>query len=125
MTRSSNDHDTEYKIEELILKVTDKELLKVTCEDVQSFTLHYAIFAEGNGFRFVASKMVTEDDDGKWYEIIAEGVAYFDGLRHLHLRQSNENPQWNGYHNYPDVCSYIALFTRLRELEVQYCSMLD
>jgi len=53
------------------------------------------------------------------YEVIAQGVAYHDGIRHIRLFPGSNCG--SGYDCYPDLDSMRILFSRLLEIEKQVC----
>ena len=52
-------------------------------------------------------------------ECIINGIAYFDGVRHLYY--GDEKTQNYGYHYYPDLSTIIDVLNKLKELEDKYC----
>lgn len=54
------------------------------------------------------------------FAVIASGVAYFDGVRHLWMSY-NKDEGANGYLYYPDIKGLIAIMQKLKELELKYC----
>jgi len=53
-------------------------------------------------------------------ECFFEGVAYYDGIRHLYM--GSEETDNYAYHYYPDCDDYIAFFNKLAELEKKFCN---
>lgn len=81
----------------------------------------------GNGFLFTVMEWVsspitaTDRWDDCEVEFIAHGVAYYDGLRHVHMGEQDAA----GYLYYPDPTVIAEVFVTLRRLEVEYCTMED
>jgi len=84
----------------------------------------------GSGFDFYAAERVSieinkETETNEWHkdycmvECFFEGVAYFDGIRHLFY--GSEKTGNEGYHYYANIESTIEALKRLRELELKYC----
>ena len=80
------------------------------------------------GFEFVALNCIGWECDGKneyefspesAVEVIVEGVAYFDGIRHLYY--GSEKSDNYGYHYYANLPMIISVLEQLRKLEVKYC----
>lgn len=90
------------------------------CDKVSNnLRLYHIPFTDSRGFQFCAVDFdsagascddVWEDPDVA-VEVLMHGVAYFDGIRHLHM------PYWH----YPGLDEGVRLFEALRELVVKYC----
>ena len=61
-----------------------------------------------------------QDDIGRvGYEVLFEGVAYFDGVRHLYFgKEETEN---YGYLYYPDIHLLVSALRSLDDLQVAKC----
>lgn len=53
-------------------------------------------------------------------QILYQGVAYIDGVRHLYMGSSQANDL--GYVYYPHLNIHIEIFQKLIELEERYCN---
>ena len=94
-------------------------------EEIGRFILFWEKHENGNGFECVVIEWVTECDGITYYEEVLRATAYFDGVRHLHFRQGGDEPDFCGYDCYPHMSSYVLLFKRLRELELEHCRDAD
>tara|TARA_R100000655_G_scaffold106485_1_gene155869 strand:+ start:930 stop:1325 length:396 start_codon:yes stop_codon:yes gene_type:complete len=85
---------------------------------------------KGLGFNFYALEKTghvcnNETKKDEWHkdycgvECVFEGIAYFDGIRHLYY--GNEKTQNFGYHYYPNLEMIASAILKLRELEKKYC----
>lgn len=77
------------------------------------------------GFRFCAVLLTGEEEclgqkPEQLAEIMYQGVAYWDGIRHLYM--DDEQTGNYGYHFYPSLDNHIAVLNALKELEKQYCA---
>lgn len=81
-------------------------------EKLEGFTLYWKPLHE-SAFRFYALEWVATDTEER-YDIVASGVAYFDGIRHLNLGDE-------GYFCYPDLDELILLLQRIHEIESSIC----
>jgi|SRR5882757_6414650 len=52
-------------------------------------------------------------------EVLYEGIAYFDGIRHLYM--GSEQTDNYGYVYYTHLDTHIQVLTKLKELEIKYC----
>lgn len=102
---------------------------KIVLKNNDRHLIYYKPNAEdGNGFKFkivhntVIENTVTEVIKNEC-EILFEGVAYFDGIRHLYI--GNNLTDNKGYFYYPEVDVLIALLEVLRDLENEFCSNKD
>lgn len=95
------------------------EFEKIVFDDDYYFyyDLHIDISGEGNGFEFICYRQtdLTNDD----IVMVVNGLAYFDGIRHLHF--GDEKSDNYGYFNYPKMPVLIQIMNKLRELELKYC----
>ena len=84
----------------------------------------------GNGFRFYAVERVgslinNDTDTEAWnkdstlVDCIVNGVAYFDGVRHLYY--GDEKTDNYGYHYYPNLSMICKTIVELRVLEQTFC----
>ena len=94
--------------------------LKVTGEK-QGFYF-YAIYNVGR----IVNEESTKDEWHKEYchaECVINGIAYFDGIRHLHY--GDEKTDNFGYHFCPNLKMISETLLTLRGLEEKYCSDFD
>lgn len=113
-------------------RVCDWEFIE--CKD-SSVRVYYKSNKEiGLGFRFYAVEnlgcaSVPETENNEWHpeyacvECVYQGVAYFDGIRHLYMG-ANETNNF-GYHYYANLETNIEALKVIRELEKKYCRDLD
>ena len=85
----------------------------------------YAPEDECDGFEFCCVYQVCEtvsgDDAGRiGYEVIFEGTALFDGVRHLYF--GKEETQNYGYLYYQDLPMLISALKALDDLQVSKCA---
>ncbi len=84
----------------------------------------------GSGFVFYALEnigyvCVPETEKDIWHpeyamvKCLYEGIAYFDGIRHLYM--GSEFTDNYGYHYYANLEMNIETLRVIRELEVKYC----
>ena len=79
-----------------------------------------------HGFKFAAIEHVSRPcDEEIWgnnneVQFLFVGVAYFDGIRHLHF--GTEQNEIFGYMNYPRIEQLIDIFTEVRKLELKFCN---
>jgi hypothetical protein len=87
---------------------------------------------KGHGFNFAFLTFYSEDDNGAYLDNVVHGYAHWDGLRHLYFgaKRDEDNPtihdhltDQEGYIYYPG--SFIKLFTRLEEIQKEYCNPSD
>lgn len=80
------------------------------------------------GFDFIALDCVGYPCGGKneynfspesKIEVVVEGIALFDGVRHLYY--GNEKTNNYGYHYYPNLLKVIKVLIELKKLEETYC----
>jgi hypothetical protein len=85
-----------------------------------------------SGFEFIALECFGYVLDGKneYYfsptssvAVVVEGIAYFDGVRHLYY--GNEKTDNYGYHYYPNLSKIIKVLEELKKLEEKYCSIIN
>lgn len=80
----------------------------------------------GNGFRFATIEWVSVPggndlwSDDTEIQFLFNGVAYFDGIRHLYLGDNGDEDL--GYVYYPEIQDYIEILQQIRRLEKLYCS---
>ncbi|HYH14642.1 MAG TPA: hypothetical protein VD794_05465 [Flavisolibacter sp.] len=85
---------------------------------------------KGLGFLFYAVEntgytIVPETENNIWHPTYASvqclynGIAYFDGIRHLYMGDELTNNY--GYHYYADLDMNIATLKVIRELEIKFC----
>lgn len=105
--------------------------------DVPDFDVrvYYKSFdVDKNGFSFYAVIYVghqnfEHDKENVWnpeytfVECLFQGVAFFDGVRHLYM--GDEQTDNEGYHYYPNLETNIAALKIIRELEIKYCKDID
>lgn len=88
----------------------------------------------GLGFIFYAVEnighvCVPETENDNWHpdytmvQCMYQGVAYFDGIRHLYM--GDEFTDNYGYHYYASLESNMATLKVIRDLEVKYCRDID
>lgn len=53
-------------------------------------------------------------------EVLAHGIGYFDGTRHLYFTCDNDDGSSRGYWYYPDLNLLSFLAEKIKELEVKY-----
>jgi hypothetical protein len=70
---------------------------------------------EVSGFEFKVLEETIEDDEGSVLKRVVEGVAYFDGLRHVTFGDED------GYTYYPDPNLLVVVFQTLALLEKNFC----
>ncbi len=99
---------------------------------INNIRLYYKTHEKkGLGFSFYAFERTAwapnEDKETEWSESSGEclinGVAYFDGIRHLYY--GDEETENYGYHNYANIEMIIGVLKELRKLEKEYCNGLD
>jgi len=85
----------------------------------------------GFGFKFYAIENIggvltpenekdSWDTDSCFASCLFQGIAYFDGIRHLYMGDELTNNF--GYHYYANLEANIETLKVIRELEVKYCS---
>ena len=97
-----------------------------------NFRIYYKLSEmDGCGFNFVilsndGCMCVDETKVDSWHpnytfvSVLFEGIAYFDGIRHLYMG-SNQTDNY-GYENYPNICSMAKALEELKKLELKYCN---
>ena len=84
---------------------------------------------DGNGFHFKQVNMVICTMGEQWIDMEADceielnGVAYFDGIRHLYF--GDDRGDNYGYFYYPSLENMVEALQELRKLELKYCKQLD
>jgi len=89
---------------------------------------------KGMGFNFYAIKKTghicnSKTEKDKWHkdfcdvECVFQGIAYFDGIRHLYY--GDKKTENYGYHYYANLEMIASAILRLRELEKKYCRDYD
>lgn len=82
-------------------------------------------FKGSDGFTFIqvnrVSYILDSDfwDKDTQYEILLHGIAYWDGIRHLHF--GDESSDNLGYFYYPILPNIIEVLNILSDLEDKYC----
>lgn len=81
-----------------------------------------------NGFYFYAVKQYgsysnKKSDDWNpeltFVECLFQGIAYYDGVRHLYM--GDDQTDNYGYHYYPNLSDLTETLIKLQELEQKYC----
>lgn len=104
------------------------EYLQIKYFDVRIY--YKANEEKGLGFNFyaiektghVCNEQTKKDEWHKDYcmvDCVFQGIAYFDGIRHLYY--GDEKTENFGYHYYPDLEMITDSLKGLRELEKKYC----
>lgn len=84
---------------------------------------------EGNGFDFKQVNIIAHNLGRKWMdedaecEILLNGVAYFDGIRHLYFGDMRTDNY--GYFYYPSLSNIRSALMFLSLLEAKYCPQKD
>lgn len=117
------------KLKELFI---DKALSNKPCSykdaesaDIGDIKLFYNPSPENNGFYFTAINWVSNDADKEIWsdetdiEIVCDGWAAFDGIRHLYF--GSEKTDNEGYFNYPNMEEMAQLISELIKLQNKYC----
>ena len=73
-----------------------------------SFEFIYVTMFSSNSFNNIY------EDENTEVEILFTGIAYFDGVRHIHFGDK-------GYINYPNITDIIKGLEELKKLEIKYC----
>ena len=114
----------EYHQEDL---VCEWDFIAVNNTDIR---LYYKQAEEnGMGFSFYAIERTSFIDMKKWdkdtdsIECVIQGIAYFDGIRHLYY--GDEKTSNYGYHYYANIEAIIKTLRELRNLEIKYCNYCD
>tara|TARA_R100000655_G_scaffold101080_1_gene145916 strand:- start:109 stop:441 length:333 start_codon:yes stop_codon:yes gene_type:complete len=76
--------------------------------------------AGGFEFKVLEFKEQVVGEDEK-YERIVDGIAFFDGLRHVNFGCDIVQ---DGYLNYPDPNLLVLVFQTLANLELEYCTQI-
>lgn len=80
---------------------------------------------KGSGFKFVVIEWISNPSDSEIWdddtevEFLFNGIAYFDGVRHMYLGTSQN--EIFGYVNYPNIEHLIEILKEIRKLEIEYC----
>lgn len=86
------------------------------------------IESQGGGFYFYAFEKTgeyVEGNEGEWKDdkcfgqCIVQGMAFFDGIRHLYYGQTETDNY--GYHYYADLDMIIRTLQELEKLEDKFC----
>jgi len=81
--------------------------------------LYYQKHDKCNGFQFKLLEFSEQvEDEPAKYERIFDGIAYYDGLRHVSCGSDVDE---DGYLHYPDPNLMVLVFQVLAELEKMYC----
>ena len=113
-------------------QVCEWEFLQVSNRDVRIYFkpneekgLGFAFYAfEKTGH--VCNEHTDKDEWNKEYcmgECVVQGIAYFDGIRHLYY--GDEKTDNYGYHYYANLEMIADTINALRELEKKYCRDFD
>ena len=109
-------------------RVCDWEFIEVKGHNIRVY--YKANEEKGLGFVFYAIEnighvCVPETENNEWHpeytnaECVYQGIAYFDGIRHLYM--GDEATDNYGYHYYANLESNIETLKVIRELEKTYC----
>jgi len=55
-------------------------------------------------------------------DVLFEGTAYFDGVRHMYCNTRDEDPYFRGYLYYYQPWEMVLIFKKLDELVKRHCS---
>lgn len=69
-----------------------------------------------HGFKFCSVLWICKDE---YLEISFNGIAYFDGVRHMWL--GTEQNEIFGYINYPNIKDLIEILQEIKKLEILFC----
>lgn len=84
----------------------------------ENIYFHYNLYEDGTGFEFICFQQ--DDPEHDEIEMIVNGSAYFDGIRHLYF--GDEKSDNCGYFNYPNLSVLSDVMNLLKELKVKHCS---
>lgn len=119
-------------MDEYILKhFIDKFKLKGFSEfELERYKIFYKDRGEGSGFDFTVFEWVGSYGDAEVWnidattvEIIFQGMALFDGIRHLNIGSEVTNNL--GYLNYPDLNELMIILVFFKNLERKFCGGID
>lgn len=80
-----------------------------------------------SGFKFISVEIIGQYADASIIDpenivnILYNGYALYDGIRHMHLGDNNKNNC--GYVYYPELKKHIAILKTLHQLEFVYCDL--
>ncbi len=110
-----SDEEEGYQLLETI-KIHGELIHKWPCIDIGPAKLFFKPREyECGGFDAMVVEWVSSDDKGEWFVVTWEATAFFDGVRHLNLK--------DGYLNYPNILRQLEIMKKLRELEEKYCRL--
>lgn len=107
------------------LKEADKLRTWSIIDLSETARLYYSPNENNNGFQFASIVKQLHHENEEWndeteVEVLIQGVAYFDGVRHLWL--GSEQTDNVGYFYYPNLEDCAKVFQALSELETKHCS---
>lgn len=106
--------------------LSEVELFERYVEFSPMCRLYYKTREKGNGFDFkcvfITAFTETAFAPESEVEIIAHGIALFDGVRHLYF--GDDWTGCTGYLYYPDLQLLSRLLATLNELSLKYCDAL-
>lgn len=113
------DHESIYLLTSDGELVHEWEFLQIT----RDIRLYYHAESECRSFKFCAVEWCSGAAEGELWddanvEKILEGIAYFDGVRHMWGNEYKQRSYWN----YPSISGWILLLQGIKKLEEQFCS---